>query len=45
MKMMAESIYDMYFSQTKLHFTVMGMLLATSLTSRKQKRHTDFQWA
>jgi len=45
MKMMFKSFYDTYFSQTKLHFTVMGMLLATPLTSGKQERHTDFQWA
>jgi hypothetical protein len=44
MKMMALS-YDMFFSQTKLNFTIMGMLLATSLMSGKQKSHTDFQWA
>jgi hypothetical protein len=44
MKMMALS-YDMYFSQTKPHFTIMGKLLATSLTSEKQKSHTGFQWA
>jgi len=45
MKMMPEGFYDMYFSQTKLHFTVMSMLLATSLTSGKRERNTDFQWA
>jgi hypothetical protein len=45
MKIMSEGFYDTYFSQTKLHFTVMGMLLATTLTSGKQERNTDFQLA
>lgn len=38
-------VFDMCFSQTKLHFTIMGTLLATTIKSRKQKRHTGSEQA